>query len=298
MRVGICLLTDVPWSEARERWQAAEAYGFDHAWTFDHLRWGGLPDADWRGALPTLAAAASVTASIGLGTFVASPNYRHPYLLYRDAQAVEDVADGRLLLGLGTGGDLDSRIVGGPALPLRERVDRFQEFVEVLHALRSADDPLTRGGAWFPVESATTSPGLRAPFVVAANGPRSIRFAARAGDAWVTTGPPLGDLEGWLAGLGEASRRFEDELVALGRDPGDVRRFVNPDSTPHIESGVRYALSSVAFFEELAGRLGELGFTDVVTNWPREDTVYVGTRDVLEQVAADVLPRLHAHPGE
>ena len=47
-------------------------------------------------------------------------------------------------------------------------------------------------------------------------------------------------------------------------------------------------MSSVAFFEELAGRVGQLGFTDLVTHWPRADPPYVGDRDVLERVAGEV----------
>lgn len=42
----------------------------------------------------------------------------------------------------------------------------------------------------------------------------------------------------------------------------------------------------------LVGRAAELGFTDVITHWPRQDTVYVGSRETLETVATDVIPRL------
>ena len=100
MRFGITILTDLPWAEARPHWLAAEEMGFDHAWTYDHLVWGGLPEAPWTTATPVLGAAAAVTTTIGLGTLVASPNFRHPYLLFRDAQALADLCDGRFLLGL------------------------------------------------------------------------------------------------------------------------------------------------------------------------------------------------------
>ena len=42
----------------------------------------------------------------------------------------------------------------------------------------------------------------------------------------------------------------------------------------------------------LVGRAAELGFTDVITHWPRQDTVYVGSRETLETVATDGVPRL------
>ena len=118
MRFGLTLLTDLPWAVARPRWQATEEMGFDHAWTYDHLVWGGLPESPWTTATPVLGAAAQVTSRIGLGTLVVSPNFRHPYLLFRDAQALEDLSDGRFLLGVGTGGNLDATPVSYTHLTL------------------------------------------------------------------------------------------------------------------------------------------------------------------------------------
>ncbi|MCD4534733.1 LLM class flavin-dependent oxidoreductase [Nocardioides sp. cx-169] len=292
MRFGLTLLTDQPWAEAAPRWRAAEEMGFDHAWTYDHLVWGGLPDSPWAGATPTLAAAAGVTERIGLGTLVSAPNFRHPYLLFRDAQALEDISGGRFLLGLGTGGDLDSQVLGAGELSVRERVDRFQEFVHVLESLRDGDH-VSSQGRWFSTADARTRPGLhRTPYLVAANGPRSLRFAAAHGDGWVTTGPHATDsLDGWCAGLAQSAAIFSDAAAAAGRDLASLPRYVLTDAAPHLSGQGRFALSSVAFFEEVAGRVADLGFTDLVTHWPRADTTYVGDESVLETVAADVLPR-------
>ncbi len=297
MRIGITVLPDLPWTEASRRWRACEELGFDHAWTYDHLVWGGLPDRPWGGATPVLAAAAAVTSTIRLGTLVASPNFRHPYQLFRDAQALEEISGGRFVLGLGAGGNLDAEVLGGPAPALGDRVARFFEMVEVLRRLRS-EDHVDHAGRFFATQDARTVGGLaRTPYLVAANGPRSVRFAAAAGDGWVTTGPsgPVG-LEEWFAGLARSAAQFDEALEAAGRDPGPVWRAVNVDATPHLSgpSGsapTRFALSSVDFFTEMVGRCAELGFTDVITHWPRAQTAYVGSERVLEQVAADVLPR-------
>ncbi|WP_122815948.1 LLM class flavin-dependent oxidoreductase [Nocardioides pantholopis] len=293
MRFGLTLLPDVPWAEASRRWTATEELGFDHAWTYDHLVWGGLPDRPWGGATPVLAAAAAVTSRIRLGTLVAAPNFRHPYQLFRDAQALEDISGGRFVLGLGVGGNVDAQVLGGDPLTVRERVDRFQEFVGLLDRLRT-EDHVSGSGRWFGTEDARTVGGLaRTPYLIAANGPRSLRFAARAGDAWVTTGPADADsLDAWCAGLAAAAATFGEALVEAGRDPAAVPRAVITDATPHLSGTGRYALASVGFFEEVAGRVGELGFTDLITHWPRTDTAYVGTEAVLETVARDVLPRL------
>jgi hypothetical protein len=51
-----------------------------------------------------------------------------------------------------------------------------------------------------------------------------------------------------------------------------------------------FSLSSVEYFRDAMGRAGELGFTDVYCHWPREDGVYAGRLNVLERVAAEILP--------
>lgn len=290
MRVGITILTDLPWAEARPRWEAVEQMGFAHAWTYDHLVWGGLPDAPWTTATPVLGAAAQVTTSIGLGTLVASPNFRHPYLLFRDAQALEDLSDGRFLLGVGTGGNLDAGVLGLPELSVGERVDRFQELVGLLVDLRDGDH-VTTEGRWFSTRDARTLPPLRrTPLLVAANGPRSLRYAARTGDGWVTTGTVSDSLDGWFDELARSVAVFDEALEASGRGP--LPRYLLTDAAPKGGDDGRFALSSVGFFEELAGRAAGLGFTDLVTHWPRPDQPYAGDVAVLEAVARDVLPSL------
>ena len=52
MRFGLTILPEHRWSDAAPMWRAAEELGFDHAWTYDHLVWGGLPDSPWYGTIP------------------------------------------------------------------------------------------------------------------------------------------------------------------------------------------------------------------------------------------------------
>jgi alkanesulfonate monooxygenase SsuD/methylene tetrahydromethanopterin reductase-like flavin-dependent oxidoreductase (luciferase family) len=286
MRFGRTILTEHAWAEAGPRWRAAEELGFDHAWTYDHLVWGGLPESPWFGTTPMLAAAAMVTSTIRLGTFVSSPNFRHPVAFHRDIQALDDISGGRFLLGVGTGGDLDSRILGGAPLTTKERVDRFQEFVRLLRALREGDH-VTSEGTWFSAHDARTLPPLRnVPLLVAANGPRSLRFAARNGDGWVTTGGKAETLDEWFAGLGDSRRVLEEALADAGKDAGSFPRYLNLDSAP------RYSLESPDLFEDMVGRAAAIGFTDVITHWPRPESPYAGETATLERVAAEVLPRL------
>jgi alkanesulfonate monooxygenase SsuD/methylene tetrahydromethanopterin reductase-like flavin-dependent oxidoreductase (luciferase family) len=289
VRFGLAILPERPWSEAERQWRTAEELGFDHAWTYDHLVWAGLPESPWYGTTPTLTAAALVTSGIGLGTFVSSPNYRHPAVFYRDIQSLDDVSGGRLLLGIGNGADLDSGILGGPALSSRERVDRFQEFTRLLLRLRD-EDHVTSEGRWFSAHDMRTLPRVNnVPVLVAANGPRSVRFAAHVGDGWITTGPSGSpSLDVWLDGLADSVKTLDEALAAADRDLAAYPKYVNLDSSPV------YSLSSPETFADLVRRVGELGFTDVIAHWPRASSPYPGDEGTLETVATQLIPELRA----
>ena len=289
MRCGLTILPEHRWVQAAPMWRRAEELGFDHAWTYDHLVWGGLPDSPWFGTTPTLTAAAMVTSTIRLGTFVTSPNYRHPVTFMRDLLALDDISGGRLICGIGAGGDIDSAILGGQPLTPRQRFERLSEFTELLDRLLTTDH-VTHDGAYFSAVGARTLPGPvqrpRIPFVMAANGPRALRLAVRYGDGWVTTGPKVETMEEWWAALAELARRLDETLGTAGRDSSTFDRYLNLDSSP------QFSLASAGLFEEMTGRAAELGFTDVITHWPRPDGPYAGDVSVLEQVAAQVLPRV------
>src|SRR5450631_2486662 len=288
MRFGLTILPEHRWPEAAPMWRRAEDLGFDHAWTYDHLVWGGLQDSPWFGTTPTLTAAAMVTSTIRLGTFVTSPNYRHPVSFTRDLLALDDISGGRFICGIGAGGDIDSSILGETPLTPRERFERLDEFTGLLDRLLT-EDHVSHRGTHFSALDARTRPGPvqrpRIPFVMAANGPRSLRLAVEYGAGWVTTGPNVETLDDWWAALVRLAGRLDEALVTAGRDSGTLERHLSLDSSP------QFALSSVGAFEEMAGHAGELGFTDVITHWPRPDGPYAGDVRVLEKVASDVIPR-------
>ena len=77
----------------------------------------------------------AVTRRIRLGTLVATPNFRHPVTLAREAIALDDVSGGRLDLGLGPGSEgFDASALGQEPWTPAERLARFEEFLQVLHA--------------------------------------------------------------------------------------------------------------------------------------------------------------------
>jgi alkanesulfonate monooxygenase SsuD/methylene tetrahydromethanopterin reductase-like flavin-dependent oxidoreductase (luciferase family) len=288
------ILPEDRWWAAEPKWKAAEEYGFDHAWTYDHLGWRSLVDGPWFSAIPTLTAAAMVTDRIGLGTFVASPNFRHPLPFMRELITLDDISDGRFILGVGAGAggtSYDALVFGEPDLPAKARTDRFTEFVESLDGLLMTDK-FDFKGAYYTVKGARNLPGTvqrpRLPFLVAANGPRTMTLAARFGAAWATTGGKTDSLDDWWKGVAELTKIFEEKLDKAGRDSASILRYLSLDAAPV------FSLSSVDAFTDAAGRAAELGFTDIVTHWPRSHGEYEGRESILETVASDVLPGLQA----
>ena len=136
MKVGVVILPSDRWTEARRQWEWADDAGFATAWTYDHIRWGGMPDGPWHAAVPVLAAAAAVTGRIRLGTLVATPNFRHPAPLARDVLALDDVSGGRFDLGGGPGSEgPDARALGHEPWSATERMERFEEYLAILRSV-------------------------------------------------------------------------------------------------------------------------------------------------------------------
>ncbi len=126
--------------------------------------------------------------------------------------------------------------------------------------------------------------------MVAANGPKAMDVAVRYGTGWVTTGAGGETVEEWWRGVESLSDAFDEKLASIERARETADRYLLLDAAP------LYSLTSVEVFRDMVGRAQDLGFTDVITHWPREDGVYAGSESVLEQVAADVLPELTAVP--
>ena len=112
-----------------------------------------------------------------------------------------------------------------------------------------------------------------------------MRLVARYGQGWATTGDPNRD-EGtdWWTALAGVCDRFTDVLAENGRDLSTVDRYLQLDAGPG------FSMSSVECFRDAVGRAAELGFTDVVTHWPRPDGPYAGSEQTLEAVVAEALP--------
>ncbi|HZN76692.1 MAG TPA: LLM class flavin-dependent oxidoreductase [Micromonosporaceae bacterium] len=290
MRFGIQIVPEDRWQTARVKWRRAEQMGFDHAWTYDHLNWRTFRAKDWFTAVPTLTAAAVETERIGLGVLVASPNLRHPVYLAKDVTAIDDIAGGRLILGLGSGAEgFDSTMTRRTPWSRRERTERFEEYVRLTDLLLR--QPVTTFDGRHYVANEVHSYPLcqqqpRVPFAIAAAGIRGMRLAAEHGSYWVTTGEPnrlvSAPYEQALPVLRQQVEALEKACVEVGRDPATVARLLICGPS------VGGVLESPAAFFDAAGRFAEAGITDFVVQWPRPCEPFSGKVEVLEKVAEEL----------
>lgn len=207
MRVGVVILPEYSASEMRARYRALQNWGFAHVWSYDHLAWRSLADSDWYSTVPMLTLAAMSTDTLRIGTWVTSPNFRHPVPFTKDLMTLDAVSGGRIIAAMGAGGlGIDAEVLGQPALSARQRVDRFVEFVELTDRLLRQRRVDFQGHYYSAVGARTVPAGSRTriPVVVAGSGPRSTRFAAGY-DGWATNGPSGGEV-GPGFGFGVADR--------------------------------------------------------------------------------------------
>ncbi|URN16907.1 MULTISPECIES: LLM class flavin-dependent oxidoreductase [Streptomyces] len=297
MRLSTVILPVHRWAEGQKIWQRAEDLGFHAAYTYDHLSWRSFRDGPWFGAVPTLAAAATVTRNMRLGTLVTSPNFRHPVTLAKEVISLDDVSGGRITLGIGAGGSgFDATALGQEAWTPRERADRFAEFVALLDRLLT-EGAVTHQGSHYSAVEARNVPGClqrpRLPFAVAATGPRGMRLAARYGQAWVTTGDPklaeTGTPRQSRAALREQLDKLGKACAEVGRDATEPDRILLTGFTPE-GNGI---LESVDAFVDFAGHHAELGFDEIVVHAPVPDSIFAADEAVFERIALEGAAQLN-----
>ena len=144
-----------------------ESYGFHALWLQDNP----LVTKD---PYIALALAAVATSKLVLAPGVSTPVIRHPSVIVNSICTLDSVAEGRVVLGLGSGGrPLVDPLGCGPT-----PIDAFRQTLLDIGGLLKGDTVAGQGSARYKVNSA----GRPAPIYVAANGPRMLSIAGEAAD--------------------------------------------------------------------------------------------------------------------
>jgi len=163
--------------------ELAEELGYDSIWAGEHLSFLN-PILDLGVALATFAA---VTRRIAIGAGVVLLPLRHPSLVAKQAASLDYVSGGRLLLGLGVGGEGTGDFVAA-GVPVEERGARANEGMEALRVLLR-ERPASFAGRFYrfsdvSIEPPPAQPG-GPPLLVGGRSDGAIRRAARHGDGWL-----------------------------------------------------------------------------------------------------------------
>jgi F420-dependent oxidoreductase-like protein len=170
---------------------AADQLGFDSLSVMDHffqIRLVGPPEREMLEGYTTLAYLAAVTKRLTLGTLVTGVHYRHPGLLAKIVTTLDVLSGGRAWLGIGAGWNVDeSRGLGVPFPPLKERFERLEETLQIcLQMWRGDEQPIH--GQHYDLERPLNSPQSlirpHPPIVIGGSGERkTLRLVARYADA-------------------------------------------------------------------------------------------------------------------
>lgn len=187
MDFGLLVMPDASRAAAHAR--LAEAHGFSHFWVADSELMAADPYV-------SLAAAATATERILLGTGVAIAGTRIAPVTACAIASVGALAPGRVVLGLGTGNSA-RRAMGMAPYSLKN----LREHVRVVRALLSGDSPeyregeMSRNVRFFHQERQLINTRDRIPIYVAANAPKAIELAGALGDGFITS--RTNTVEGW-----------------------------------------------------------------------------------------------------
>lgn len=282
----------------REFLQRAEALGFESAWVVEQV----LGSAASLESVSTLAWAAAVTERLRLGSAVLLTALRSPVHLAKALATIDQLSHGRLIVGVGLGGN--PGVYPAYGLPAARRAARFAEGLRLMKRLWT-EPRVTLAGEFFRLENASLEPKPaqrpHPPLWFGGHHPQALRRAVELGDGFIGAGAV-------------STATFAEEMTALrairaeaGRAPAPFpvgkRVYVALDRD-RARAGKRLAEWFGAFYgrPELAEQVSVWGDADACVEGLRA-VIAAGAGflmlnpvfdelDQLERLAADVAPRL------
>jgi alkanesulfonate monooxygenase SsuD/methylene tetrahydromethanopterin reductase-like flavin-dependent oxidoreductase (luciferase family) len=314
-KIGINLWSQgSSWADLLDAAQAVDRLGYEHLWTWDHVKAiFGDPDQPIHEGWTAVTAWAMATRNVKIGLMVGANTFRNPALVAKIVTTLDHVSGGRAILGIGGAWfELEHREFGidfgrSPG----QRLDWLDESVGAIRALVSGRSVTSPAGGRYSFDNATINPlpvQKRLPILIGGNGrTKTLRTLARYGDIWNAFGLPeeVRELDGVL-------RRHCDEV---GRDEREIERSINlwlvirdseaearrqwaswmeMNKTP-LERAIEPSRPLFGTPETIAARLLEYcdaGFTTAIVEVPAPYD-----RETLERLASEVRPMVAGKPA-
>ena len=219
------------WSQASD-WpaflraaQRAEALGFDHFWTWDHLlAIFGDPDQPIFEGYAALAAVAATTSRIRVGLFVGANTFRNPGLAVKAITTIDHISGGRAVMGIGGAWfEGEHRAFGLDfGSGYGQRLDWLAEAVPAMRALLDGEEVTSAPGGHYAFDRLRINPPPiqpRLPIMIGGTGERkTLRIVAAHADIWNAFGTP--------EVLTHKDAVLRAHCADVGRDPAAIERTV------------------------------------------------------------------------
>jgi F420-dependent oxidoreductase-like protein len=220
------------WENILSTIKVVEAGPWNSLWFSDHflvpLPGSGLEPEEALEGWSLITATAAITKRLRLGILVTGNNYRNPALIAKMSATVDQISNGRLILGIGAGWYKREHEAFGWEFPgVQERCDRLEEAVELIKKLFNAKGPIDYNGRYYKLNKAYFSPACiqkpHVPIMVGGNGEkRTLRTLARFGDICNIDFNNPGSPEIFSHKLGVLERHCEE----FGRDPSKIKKTI------------------------------------------------------------------------
>jgi alkanesulfonate monooxygenase SsuD/methylene tetrahydromethanopterin reductase-like flavin-dependent oxidoreductase (luciferase family) len=294
MRRGV-LVPETPAVDGPAIAERADELGYDSVW---------LPELWGDNALVRLADLAHRT-DCDLGTAIANVYSRSPAVLAAGAATLDDVAPGRLTLGLGV--STRKAIEDLHGLSFERPARRGHETVELVKRFTSGDGRVDYDGEIFDVRDFPAQ-SADVPIYYAALGPANRRVVGRVADGWIPHNIPFRRLENTFATIAEAA-------AAADRDPDDItvapyvpcavseereaaKDAIRGHVAYYVGSGEGYRKAVAAAFGDRAGAIAEAwrdgdrrAAADHVTDEMVDALGVAGTPETAHEKLADLVDR-------
>jgi F420-dependent oxidoreductase-like protein len=218
----LCLMIEgqegVTWPQWVALARGCEEHGIPALFRSDHhMSLAGTPGGGSLDAWTVLGALGAVTRTLRLGTLVSPATFRHPSTLAKAVTAADHISDGRVSLGLGAGWhEREHEAYGFGFPPVRERMDRLAEQLEIVHG-HWAPGPFSFSGRHYELRELDAQPKPvqrpHPPLIMGGGaGPRSAALAARWADEYNTVEATVDEIRDRRAKIAAACE-------AAGREP-------------------------------------------------------------------------------
>ncbi|MBI4607764.1 MAG: LLM class flavin-dependent oxidoreductase [Candidatus Rokubacteria bacterium] len=188
----------------------AEALGYESAWVMEQI----LGRAACLEPVTLLTYAAAVTRTLRLGSAVLLTPLRNPVQLAKSLATLDQLSGGRLIVGVGLGGN--PRIYPAFGLSPERRVRRFAEGIRLMKRLWT-EERVTVDGEFWKLENAAMEPKpVQKPHPAlwfGARQPAALTRAVELGDGWIGAGSSS------TAEFREQAAHVRASLAEAGRDP-------------------------------------------------------------------------------